>query len=100
MTGLLHCTDYRHRQRGAATLLMTMGLLLGMSITLLYLNRNLVIEQKAAANQIRATLALEMLIHHAKVHEEMRAQHVNLDVGTHHVERGRQAHQLQHGIDQ
>ena len=60
MTGLLHCTDYRHRQSGAATLLMTMGLLLGMSITLLYLNRNLVIEQKAAANQIRATLALEM----------------------------------------
>ncbi len=60
MADLLGRTEHRHRQSGAATLLMTMSLLLGMSITLLYLNRSLVIEQKSAANQMRAALALEM----------------------------------------
>ena len=60
MADLLGRTKHRRRQSGAATLLMTMSLLLGMSITLLYLNRSLVIEQKSTANQMRAALALEM----------------------------------------
>ncbi len=60
MPGSLRHTNPRQRQNGAATLLMTMSLLLGMSLTLLYLNRSLVIEQKSAANQVRAALALEM----------------------------------------
>jgi Tfp pilus assembly protein PilX len=60
MAVLLHRTNRRHRQQGAATLLMTLGLLLSMSLTLLYLNRSLMFAQKAAANQFRTTLALEM----------------------------------------
>ncbi len=60
MAALLGRTTLRQHQAGGATLLMTMGLLLGMSLTLLYLNRSLVFEQRASANQVRATLALEL----------------------------------------
>jgi Tfp pilus assembly protein PilX len=54
------CTKRLQRQQGAATLLMTLGLLLSMSLTLLYLNRSLMAEQRVAANQFRTTLAQEM----------------------------------------
>ena len=60
MTGSRRHTNLRLCQSGAATLLMTVGLLLGMSLTLLYLNRSLVIEQQSATNQMRSALALEM----------------------------------------
>jgi Tfp pilus assembly protein PilX len=48
------------RQRGAASLLVTMVLLLSTSIVMLYLNRSLTFEQKTSANQMRSTMALEM----------------------------------------
>ena len=41
-----------------------------------------------------------MFVHHAEVHEQVRAEHVGLDVGTHDVQRGSGAHQLQHRIHQ
>lgn len=50
----------RKRQRGAATLLVTMVLLFSTSIIMLYLNRNILFEQKTSANQMRSTMALEM----------------------------------------
>ena len=60
MAALLSCTTQRQRQHGAATLLLTMGLLLSMSLVLLHLNRSVLFDQKSSANQLRATLALEM----------------------------------------
>lgn len=48
------------RQRGAATLLMTMILLFSTSIIMLYLNRSIIFEQKTSANQMRSTMAMEM----------------------------------------
>lgn len=48
------------RQRGAATLLVTMVLLFSTSIVMLYLNRSILFEQKTSANQMRSTMALEM----------------------------------------
>ena len=50
----------RERQRGAATLLVTMVLLFSTSIIMLYLNRSILFEQKTSANQMRSTMALEM----------------------------------------
>lgn len=50
----------RERQRGAATLLVTMVLLFSTSIIMLYLNRSILFEQKTSANQMRSTSALEM----------------------------------------
>lgn len=50
----------RKRQRGAATLLVTMVLLFSTTITMLYLNRSILFEQKTSANQMRSTVALEM----------------------------------------
>ena len=47
-------------QRGAATLLVFMIFLLGTSIVMLYLNRNILFEQKISANQMRSTQALEI----------------------------------------
>ena len=48
------------RQRGAATLLVTMVLLFSTSIIMLYLNRSILFEQKTSINQMRSTMALEM----------------------------------------
>ena len=48
------------RQRGAATLLVTMILLFSTSIVMLYLNRSILFEQKTSVNQMRSTMALEM----------------------------------------
>lgn len=48
------------RLRGAGTLLMTMILLFSTSIIMLYLNRNILFEQKTSANQLRSTAALEI----------------------------------------
>jgi len=50
----------RQRQRGAATLLVTMLLLFSTSIIMLYLNRSILFEQKTSANQMRSTMAMEM----------------------------------------
>ena len=41
-----------------------------------------------------------VFIHHAEIHEQMRAQHVELEVGTLHVERGFVAHLLEQRIRQ
>ena len=48
------------RQRGAATLLVTMVLLFSTSIIMLYLNRSILFEQKTSINQMRSSMALEM----------------------------------------
>lgn len=48
------------RQHGAATLLVTMVFLFSTSLIMLYLNRNILFEQKISANQMRSTIALEM----------------------------------------
>ncbi|MDP2368040.1 PilX N-terminal domain-containing pilus assembly protein [Rhodoferax sp.] len=53
-------SNMRKRQRGAATLLVTMVLLFSTSIVMLYLNRSILFEQKTSANQMRSTMALEM----------------------------------------
>ena len=41
-----------------------------------------------------------MLVDHQKVHEVVRHEHVDLDVGPHNVQRRGIAHQFKHGIDQ
>lgn len=58
---LKHMTQRaRHQQRGAAALVVTLLLLFGSSIVAFYLNRGLIFEQKASANQVRSTAAFEM----------------------------------------
>lgn len=55
------CTAHKTScQRGAATLLIIMVFLLSTSIVTLYLNRNILFEQKISANQMRSTKALEI----------------------------------------
>lgn len=56
---LLFNSQQRRRQQGAATLLVTMVLMFGTSIVMLYLNRNIIFEQKTSANQLRSTRAME-----------------------------------------
>lgn len=46
-------------QHGAATLLLTMVLLLGTAVTVLYAQRHLVFEQRMAAAQVRSAIAFE-----------------------------------------
>jgi hypothetical protein len=46
-------------QRGAAALVVTMGLFFAMVLVAAYVNRNLVFEQRIAANQYRSTQAFE-----------------------------------------
>ena len=46
-------------QRGAATLVVTLALLFAMLLVVVYVNRNLVSEQRSAANQARSTQAFE-----------------------------------------
>jgi Tfp pilus assembly protein PilX len=48
------------RQRGAASLGVSMMLLFGMTLAVFYLNRGMLFEQKSSANQARATRAFEM----------------------------------------
>ena len=47
------------RQRGAAALVVTMLLFFAMTLVALFVNRNLVFEQRSAANQYRSTQAFE-----------------------------------------
>lgn len=47
------------RQRGAATLMITLALFLAMVLVALFVNRNLIFEQRASSNQYRATQAFE-----------------------------------------
>ncbi|HMC16373.1 MAG TPA: PilX N-terminal domain-containing pilus assembly protein [Albitalea sp.] len=49
----------RSRQRGAATLLVSVMLLFAMTLMAAYANRNLVFEQRSAANLVRSTQAFE-----------------------------------------
>lgn len=60
MSYLSHNVNQGKRQRGAATLVVTMILLFSTSIVMLYLNRSLLFEQKTSANQLRSTSALEV----------------------------------------
>jgi len=56
----LPSTASTHRsERGAAALIVTMVLLLVSSLVVLYVNRNLIFEQRSAANQYRAAQAFE-----------------------------------------
>lgn len=48
------------RQRGAAALVVTLLLLFGLSITVFYLNRGLLSDQKTSATQVRSTTAQEI----------------------------------------
>ena len=50
----------RLRQRGAASLVVAMILLFGMTMVAFYANRGLLFEQKTSANQYRATSAFEV----------------------------------------
>jgi Tfp pilus assembly protein PilX len=50
---------FRRRQRGSAALTVVMLLLFSAALVALYLNRNLLVDQRNSANQMRATLALE-----------------------------------------
>ncbi len=47
-------------QRGAATLVISLVLVFGMSVMAFYANRGLIFEQKTSANQYRSTRAFEM----------------------------------------
>jgi len=49
----------RHKQRGAAALVVTLGLLLVLALVVGYANRSLLVEQRAAANLARSTQAFE-----------------------------------------
>lgn len=57
---MAHRSLWRRRQRGAASLIVTMILLLVTSVVMLYLNRSIIFEQKTSANQMRSTMALEI----------------------------------------
>ena len=52
-------TSHALRQRGAASLIVVMVLFFVISMVAAYTNRNLIFEQKTAANQQRSTRALE-----------------------------------------
>lgn len=54
-----HSPTAAHRQRGAAALVVTTLLFFVMVLVTLFVNRNLVFEQRASANQYRATQAFE-----------------------------------------
>lgn len=47
------------QQRGAATLVLAMILLFGMTLIAFYLNKSMIFEQKTSANQLRSTKAFE-----------------------------------------
>ncbi len=51
---------FRHSQRGAGALVVSMLLLFASSIIVFFLNRGLIFEQKTSANQVRATTAFEV----------------------------------------
>jgi hypothetical protein len=52
--------NLKSKQRGAGALAVAMLLLFSTSIVIFYLNRSLIFEQKAAANQVRSGIAFEM----------------------------------------
>ena len=53
-----HATQYK-RQRGAATLVVTLVLMFAMILAAYFLNRNMALEQRLAANQVQAAQAFE-----------------------------------------
>ncbi|CAM3847254.1 hypothetical protein [Roseateles saccharophilus] len=48
------------RQRGATALFMSIAMMIGISLVMLYLNRSLIFEQKTSVNQLRSTTAQEV----------------------------------------
>jgi len=54
------CSHLHTRQRGAASLVVAMIILFGMTMVAFYANRGLLFEQKTSANQYRATSAFEV----------------------------------------
>jgi PilX N-terminal len=48
-----------NRERGAAALIVTLVMFLAMALVAIFVNRNLVFEQRSAANQVRSTQAFE-----------------------------------------
>jgi Tfp pilus assembly protein PilX len=50
---------HTRRERGAATLIVTLLMFLAMALVAIFVNRNLVFEQRSAANQVRSTQAFE-----------------------------------------
>ncbi len=56
----LHIPSRRHRQRGAAALIVSIILLFGMTVIAFFVNRNMIFEQRTSANQYRTTKAFEM----------------------------------------
>lgn len=50
----------KHYQSGVATIIVTLLLMFGTSIIVLYMNRSLIFEQKSSANQLRSTKSFEM----------------------------------------
>ena len=59
MKHLQHTSPRARHQRGAAALIVTTLLFFAMVLVTLFVNRNLVFEQRASANQYRATQAFE-----------------------------------------
>lgn len=59
----MHCPSFsftaRHRQRGAATLVVVMLLFFVVSLVAGYASRNLIFEQRTSANQYRSTQSME-----------------------------------------
>lgn len=53
-------TTTRHAQRGAASLVVALVLLFGMTIVAFFANRSFIFEQRTSANQYRATKAFEL----------------------------------------
>lgn len=51
---------FRHQQRGAAALAVSLLLLFGMTVLAFFANRNMIFEQRTSANQFRSTKAFEM----------------------------------------
>lgn len=52
--------EFGRRQRGIGTIAVSVVLLLVMTVAIFYANRNIIFEQRSAANQVRSTAALEM----------------------------------------
>lgn len=50
----------RHRQRGAASLVVALVLLFGVTLVAFFANRTMIFEQRSSANQYRATKAFEL----------------------------------------
>jgi Tfp pilus assembly protein PilX len=55
----MNCALHGKKQRGAATLVVTLVLMFAMTLAAYFLNRNMALEQRLAANQVQAAQAFE-----------------------------------------